>query len=127
MTGTAVIPIVPYEARFGRGCERLLASIPEWFGIPESNAMYLRDLGRLPSWVGVRGDTILGAATLATHTPTSLEIHFLRLARQGPIRATSRTVGRLDAARIVRVELHDEGADEALTTLGSVVVERIDP
>lgn len=61
------------------------------------------------------------------HGPTrvhSLEIHFLRLAKIGPIRAEARTIGRLESAQIIRVELRDEGRDDLLTTLATVVVDR---
>ena len=54
----------------------------------------------------------------------SLEIHFLRLAKNGPVRAKARTIGRLASARIVRVELRDEGRDDEVTTLATVVVDR---
>lgn len=54
----------------------------------------------------------------------SLEIHFLRLAKRGPVRATSRAIGRLGSGILVRVELHDEGSDDTLTSLASVLVER---
>lgn len=57
----------------------------------------------------------------------SLEVHFLKLARKGPIRATARTIGQLAAGRVVRVELRDEGQEDVLTTLATVVVERADP
>ncbi len=62
----------------------------------------------------------LGGATRVR----SLEIHFLRLAKTGPIRAEARTLGRLASGLIVRVELRDEGRDDALTTLATVVVDR---
>ena len=54
----------------------------------------------------------------------SLEIHYLKLAKVGPIRATSRTIGRLGSGLVVRVELRDEGQDEALLTIANVVVDR---
>lgn len=54
----------------------------------------------------------------------SLEIHYLKLARVGPIRATARTVGQLGSGRIVRVELRDEGQADQLVTVASLVIER---
>ena len=54
----------------------------------------------------------------------SLEIHFLRLVKTGPVRAEARTIGRLASARIIRVELRDEGRDDVVTTLATVVVDR---
>ena len=55
--------------------------------------------------------TALGLAFLLLLTPyhrvRSLEMHCLRLARVGPIRANARAIGRLGSALVVRVELHD--------------------
>jgi len=56
----------------------------------------------------------------------SLEIHYMRLARVGPIRATARTIGTIGSALLVRVELTDEGQDDQLATVASLVVERED-
>jgi GNAT superfamily N-acetyltransferase len=71
------VSLAPFEARFARGCEELIAALPEWFGIPEANAAFLRNLEALPSWVALRGGEIVGAATLEEHFPGSLEIHFM--------------------------------------------------
>jgi GNAT superfamily N-acetyltransferase len=56
------------------GCAALLARLPQWFGIPESNAAYLRSLERLPAFVAVRDDEIVGFLALESHTPRSVEI-----------------------------------------------------
>jgi GNAT superfamily N-acetyltransferase len=71
------ISLVPYEPRFERGCANLIEALPDWFGIPESNAAYLRNLGLLPSWLAVREENVVGAATLEEHFPGSFEIHFM--------------------------------------------------
>lgn len=66
------------------------------------------------------------AAGLGHSGPTrvrSLEIHYLKLARVGPIRATARTVGELGSGRVVRVELRDEGQADQLVTVASLVIE----
>ena len=68
---------MPLEARFQKPDEDLIAALPDWFGAPEANAAYARDLARLPSWLALRGETLLGASTLASHFPGSFEIHFL--------------------------------------------------
>jgi GNAT superfamily N-acetyltransferase len=69
--------IAPFDSRFLRDCESLIAALPGWFGIPESNALYLRDLARLPSWVALLGPRLVGAITLEQHAPASFEIHFM--------------------------------------------------
>lgn len=47
----------------------ILAGVPEWFGIPEANASYVEDAGRLPSYLGVDGDEVVGVALVAEHFP----------------------------------------------------------
>ena len=69
--------IVPYEPAFAAECERLIASLPEWFGIPEANAAYLDNLSLLPSWVALVETSIAGAITLEQHVPTAFEVHFM--------------------------------------------------
>jgi GNAT superfamily N-acetyltransferase len=59
----------------------LLASVPEWFGIPEANRQYVADAGRLPSYLAVDGDDVVGAALLAEHFPQSRELHLLVVRR----------------------------------------------
>ena len=69
--------LIPFESRFVDQCEALIAALPDWFGIPTSNAAYLRDLDRLPSWLACRESEVVGAATLAQHYPASFEVHFM--------------------------------------------------
>lgn len=59
----------------------ILASIPEWFGIPEANASYVADAGRLPSYLAVDGDDVVGVALLAEHFPESRELHLIAVHR----------------------------------------------
>jgi len=59
----------------------ILASVPEWFGIPEANASYVEDAGRLPSYLAVDGDEVIGVALLAEHFPESRELHLIAVRR----------------------------------------------
>lgn len=53
-----------------------------------------------------------------------LEIHYLKLGKVGPIRAQARPTGELaGGGRLLRVELRDEGQDDALLTVASVVAD----
>ena len=53
-----------------------------------------------------------------------LEIHYLKLGKVGPIRAQARCTGELaGGGRLLRVELRDEGRDDALLTVASVVAD----
>lgn len=95
--------IVPFEASFREQCRSLIASLPDWFGIAESNAAYLRDLEQLPSWLALRNAEVLGAATLAPHHPGSFEVHFMavrpELHRQGIGRALLEQLESVAASR----------------------------
>jgi GNAT superfamily N-acetyltransferase len=71
------VSLVGFDARYERQCAELIDALPEWFGIPESNASYLRNLATLPSWLAVRDERVAGAATLEAHFPGSFEIHFM--------------------------------------------------
>jgi GNAT superfamily N-acetyltransferase len=95
--------VVPYEPRFHSGCAALIAALPDWFGIPESNAAYLRDFARLPSWVSCRGSEILGAASLAQHFPASFEVHFMAVRPECHRRGIGRALlARLEAEAAAR-------------------------
>jgi GNAT superfamily N-acetyltransferase len=71
------VRIVPFEGRFREPCRALIAALPDWFGIPESNAAYLHNLSLLPSWVALVASEVVGAITLEQHFPASFEVHFM--------------------------------------------------
>src|SRR5262245_34770330 len=71
------VSLAAFDARYEGQCAALIDALPEWFGIPESNASYLRNLAALPSWLAIRDRTVVGAATLEAQLPGSFEIHFL--------------------------------------------------
>jgi acyl-coenzyme A thioesterase PaaI-like protein len=49
-------------------------------------------------------------------------LHYLAPAKVGPIEARSEVLGAKDGRALVRVAIHDVGADDRLVTLGSVTV-----
>ncbi len=55
---------------------RILATLPEWFGIPESTAAYVRATATRPTLVTL-GDGVTGFVTLEQHFTESAEIHCL--------------------------------------------------
>ena len=73
----STVRIVPFEARFHEPCKALIAALPAWFGLPDSNAAYLRNLSLLPSWVAIVASQVVGAITLEQHFPASFEVHFM--------------------------------------------------
>jgi GNAT superfamily N-acetyltransferase len=59
----------------------ILDSIPDWFGIPEANAGYVDSAGRLPSYLAVDADDVVGVALLNEHFPLSRELHLIAVRR----------------------------------------------
>jgi GNAT superfamily N-acetyltransferase len=93
---------------------QILATIPEWFGIPEANASYVEDAARLPSYLAVDGEDVVGVALLNEHFPSSRELHLIAVRRdrhrQGAGRALLAAVEDDLRARGVRIlEVHTVG------------------
>jgi GNAT superfamily N-acetyltransferase len=92
----------------------ILQSLPEWFGIPEANASYVADAPRLPSYLALDGDQIVGVALVSQHFPPSRELHLLAVRRdrhrQGVGRQLMAAVeGDLRDAGVRLLEVHTVG------------------
>jgi GNAT superfamily N-acetyltransferase len=92
----------------------ILASVPEWFGIPDANASYVEDAGRLPSYVAVDEDDVVGVALLTEHFPHARELHLIAVRRdrhrQGIGRLLLAAVEQdLRAERVRLLEVHTVG------------------
>ena len=61
----------------GAVCAEILASLPHWFGIPESNAAYKRDVESLPMFVAEDNGRVQGFIALKQHTPHAIEIRVM--------------------------------------------------
>jgi GNAT superfamily N-acetyltransferase len=77
--------------------ERLLATVPEWFGRPDSNVEYIDAARSLETWTVRDGDDhIIGVTLVSHHFPRSSEIHFTVVDRgahgQGVGSATIRAI-----------------------------------
>ena len=72
-------------------CERLLARLPDWFGLEAQNRAYVESLRTLPAAVAELEGELAGFAALEQHYPESVEIHVMavekRLHRRGVGRA----------------------------------------
>ena len=88
------------HSRKGAICAEILASLPDWFGIPESNAAYTRDVEFLPMFVAEDGGRVQGFIALKRHTPFAFAIHVLG----------------------VRPDLHRKGFGRALVARGEELV-----
>lgn len=70
--------------------ERILRSLPNWFGIEESLQAYVRDAESLPTFVALDAAKTLGFLTLREHFPHAWEVHCLAV----DARARNQGIGR---------------------------------
>ncbi len=61
----------------GALCAEILATLPHWFGIAESNAAYVRDVEAMPMFAAREGEAVLGFVALGRPTPHVFEVHVL--------------------------------------------------
>jgi ribosomal protein S18 acetylase RimI-like enzyme len=101
------------EVTEGKGalCAEILAALPQWFGIAESNAAYITDVETLPLFAARDGETTLGFLALKRHTPHACEILVMGVVparhRQGAGRAlieAAAAYARANGARFVTVK-----------------------
>ncbi|HEY2051659.1 MAG TPA: GNAT family N-acetyltransferase [Caulobacteraceae bacterium] len=75
----------------GADCVSILAQLPEWFGIPESNAEYAEAAEREQAWVAEESGQALGLMVLMDRGFSAIDVHLLavrpNLHRQGVGRA----------------------------------------
>ena len=79
----------------------------------------LADVAACRAVAGARPDPTGAVARLAA---ADTVLHYLRPARSGPVEARCRVLGGPAGRALVRVAVHDVGADDRLVALGSVVV-----
>jgi GNAT superfamily N-acetyltransferase len=72
MSVTTVVEVRDPEAR-SRLCESILRRLPEWFGIEEATAAYIRDVAELPTFA-VGRDAFL---SVKVHTPQAAEVYVM--------------------------------------------------
>jgi N-acetylglutamate synthase-like GNAT family acetyltransferase len=77
-------------------CERILRSLPEWFGIESANQQYIRDLETLPAYVAEWEGRLVGFLAINQQTPDAAELHIIAVLAE--IRGTGIGQGLLDAA-----------------------------
>src|SRR3972149_2484794 len=59
------VSIRPLEPRDIPSCEEILRGLPQWFGLPDVNAQYVRDLESLPAFVAIGQGRVVGFLALA--------------------------------------------------------------
>jgi GNAT superfamily N-acetyltransferase len=78
----------------GADCASILAELPEWFGIPESNAEYAEFAEREPTWVAEEGGDVLGVITLVDHGFSAIDIHLMAVRPHAHRRGVGRALVR---------------------------------
>ena len=58
-------------------CERILRSLPDWFGIGDSIVGYVRDIQVMATWVGESDGEIVGVLTVRRHNEFTSEIEVM--------------------------------------------------
>jgi GNAT superfamily N-acetyltransferase len=92
----------------------ILASVPEWFGIPEANEHYVEAAAGMSSYLAVDGDDVVGVALLNEHFPLSRELHLIAVRRDRHRQGVGRLLleaieADLRAAGIRLLEVHTVG------------------
>jgi len=75
-----MITIEKHDRGCGAACAELLSELPEWFGLPESNAAYARTAEEGPAWLAMHGGTPVGVMLLKRHAE-ALEIWLMAVRR----------------------------------------------
>lgn len=65
------------EAAEKADCERILRSLPEWFGIEEALVDYVADIASMDTWGAFEGDTMRGFITVRRHFERAGEVHVM--------------------------------------------------
>lgn len=75
-------------AERSRLCELVLRDLPEWFGIEEATAAYIRDVAELPTF-RIGDDALL---SLKLHTPQAAEVYVMGVRRARHRQGLGRTL-----------------------------------
>lgn len=90
----------------GSVCETILRALPEWFGIEEATAQYIRDVDHLPTFVAWLDGRAVGFMTVKQHFPQSAELYVLGVLPE----MHNRGIGRALLAR-VEAYLREQGVE----------------
>jgi len=85
----------------GADCASILAELPEWFGLPQSNAAYAEAAEREPAWVAEEAGEAVGLMVLTDTGFAAIDVHLLAVRPHIHRRGVGRTLIRcaLDVTR----------------------------
>lgn len=81
--------------------------------------------GLVATLLDVAAESAARAATGAPCVSVDLALNYLSMGKVGPIRSRARVLRSTSAGALLRVELHDTGADDRLLTVGTVSAEAV--
>jgi ribosomal protein S18 acetylase RimI-like enzyme len=58
-------------------CEKILRSLPKWFGIDSAIKDYVRDVQTMPMFIAKDGPEVIGFIALKKHNQSTAEIHVM--------------------------------------------------
>ncbi len=58
-------------------CNKILRSLPQWFGIEQAIVDYVHDVSSMPTFVARNGNEVLGFISLKIHNEFSAEVHVM--------------------------------------------------
>ncbi|MCI4663086.1 MAG: GNAT family N-acetyltransferase [Neomegalonema sp.] len=79
-TGWSIVELAAPDAR-SAACVEVTATLPEWFGRPESNAYYAREIGDKSVFAAISDGRVLGLVALHPHFDGTVEIWWMGVAR----------------------------------------------
>jgi ribosomal protein S18 acetylase RimI-like enzyme len=71
------VRLVWLEAGGGATCAEILATVPHWFGVPESNEGFRRVADHSPTLVAMDSEHAVGFVTVVRHSPHAAELHVM--------------------------------------------------
>jgi ribosomal protein S18 acetylase RimI-like enzyme len=63
-------------------CREILDDLPEWFGIPDSNAGFIKDAAALPMIASYQAGQLAGVVSLKVHTEFAVELCVMGVKRK---------------------------------------------
>ena len=114
-------PVATRSDNVPEDVERLLRSLPEWFGIEHSLLDYVEDSRHLPTYVVCErdGGAIVGILLIKSHFPTAAEVHLMAVDRawhrrgvgRALLRAAEEDLGK-DGVRFLQVKTLSHSRDD---------------
>jgi ribosomal protein S18 acetylase RimI-like enzyme len=86
------VRLVWLETGGGATCAEILATLPHWFGIPESNEEYRRVADHSPTLVATDHEHAVGFVTVVRHSPHAAELHVMAVRPEAHRNGTGRAL-----------------------------------